>query len=1005
MTTEPSVNPTIVRTSPAPETKTSFHPRRPQPNQSVSLLHSRGSRPSSLSASSSDSGKAQRPAISPASSTTHTPSSLQANGGKNSSGGETSNAENWFDKSNNEVRDNSAAFDNDDPPFFLRNSSSESPPDALNPDLQHAANTYDRANSLPLRTELLQLGTEGSSVEDYRGVIDDLTVENQKLKRRLKKYEKYQDSSLKDDKLFEVRIHGLPPEKKKELEETLQKFAASLGTAGANAFPVDGYASLLPMLKGGKTASSQTSAQNADSAYASMSASGQGSSAQSGADGKRKGTPTQFLATRSQNIHSYLHDIPEGLQPRQNPSTMSERAKEKLVVRRMEHIFAGKGAASAGHQQSLQQQEVSQTAAQIDRSALEAQGQRAGREGSREAHIMKRRAERQMEAKQFKGEDRMEVDCPEQRARTQPTGRSPNPEQRPTRPLDLDPHRAQIASDNIDYMRQMGFSPQDAGSNASLDDGHGWIYLNFLINMAQLHTINVTAEFVRKALGDYSNKFEISQDRRKVRWKGGRSVTRNSSSGGGSSNERASDETPDQQSPRKRVKLNHTGSAQSNATRGVSVHGLGGRVRSESNKHMYTPLFHHKDSTDDTDNSSSEAEQDSEESPPYSGALNDSSGMTSSGIRTSSGVPAPAVKKKQKRDDGPIIFYNNARFCTDLSGERKPKGPQGNRDGPLYTTTSSMPVGQPVGKSTKALERRGPLAQASNLPEPMDLSDNPIPESMEISFPPDSPTKSASSKGQEPIDLEVTGIGGVWPADNFSISVRSQHAITQSQVIDPSRQVETKSLPPRVAQILEKSGITPKTHAIVDKHFVASAVRGLPPSELPEALNYMPFEDESLEDDSDDEDDASEAPSSPGAYPPATAPQRVDFQYALSDDEDEDSEDEDDEDDDGEVDFLAAARQMDPQAVLEKEREYDANMAERLAEDIPAGSSAATAGGGSGFASPASGVNKEEARRAMREARAKAALLKRTETSDSLEQNQSPSDDDDGDEGMSDVRS
>jgi hypothetical protein len=63
---------------------------------------------------------------------------------------------------------------------------------------------------------------------------------------------------------------------------------------------------------------------------------------------------------------------------------------------------------------------------------------------------------------------------------------------------------------------------------------------------------------------------------------------------------------------------------------------------------------------------------------------------------------------------------------------------------------------------------------------------------------------------------------------------------------------------------------------------------------------------------------------------------------------------EEDESDDGSIDFLATARKADPTTVHASEREYDAVLAERLAEEIPAGSSAATAGGGSGFNSPQS---------------------------------------------------
>jgi hypothetical protein len=115
-----------------------------------------------------------------------------------------------------------------------------------------------------------------------------------------------------------------------------------------------------------------------------------------------------------------------------------------------------------------------------------------------------------------------------------------SPDQRPTRPLDLDPNRAQVPEDNIKYLRHLGFSPLEAGSDEQLVDGHGYMYLNVLINMAQLHTLNVTPEFVKKSLEQYSKKLELSSDGRKVRWKGGSDLTRTSSNGSPDGNSIAS---------------------------------------------------------------------------------------------------------------------------------------------------------------------------------------------------------------------------------------------------------------------------------------------------------------------------------------------------------------------------------------------------------------------------------------------------------------------------------
>lgn len=948
--------PTIVRTSPARADSRPDNPRRPTAEQSVSLRHAQAKEPT---ASSTDPGT---------STSNGSPSSLiPLTGG---SSGESSNAERWFEKSNNEVRDNDTKFTDNDPPFFLRNNSSASETPPERPPMLQNLPTDDRANSLPL--QMLRLGgTDAGSTDDFRSVIDDLTVENKKLKRKLKKYEKLHDSHLKDQKLFEVRIHGLPAEKRRELEETLRKFASDMDTTGANAFPSNGYASVWPTLKTQKTASSSTSLQNTDSAYASMSASGQGSSRQSGNDAKAKLTPKTHLASRQQNIRNYLHDIPQGLLPQQNPATLSERAKRKLVVRRMEQLFAGKGAGSDGHQQSIQQQEVSQIAAQADRHAFEAAGQRARLEGHREANIMQGETEDPADP-QPSTQSNLKIQPNE----SHDTGRSPAQDQRPTRPLDLDPHRAQVPRDNIQYMRRLGFSPKDPRSSESPEEGHGWVYLNFLINMAQLHTINVTSDFVRNALSDLSGKFEISNDGRKVRWRGGRSVTRSSSSRGGQSSDRTENSTSDGQSPRKRAKLSHT-----EKTRSFPTSVFGGASRgppADSGKHAYTPMFHHRDSTDDSDDSSYEIDNDDDSSYfPAQPVAGDSSGMTSSGIRTTSGMYGAPKKRSQRNDDGPIIFYNNARFCTDLSGDRKAVA---NKNIPAYNKASSTPIGKQRSLEDEIPETKGPLAQASALPEPMDLDDNPIPESMELSFPQRSPLGSDSEEEQSPIELEVTGIGGVWPADNFAISVESRHArVDQATAPSIAPNAIPKIIPARFAKILHGPNATTRCRGAVYEHFTVAERKELLPSELPPPLGFMPDGDGSSgDDDESDADDAmSDVPESIGEDPPEAAPQPVELHYLSDDEDEEEEEDSDYESDDGEVDFLAAARQMDPEAVRQKEREYDANIAERLADEIPAGSSAATAGGGSGFASPAEAMDKEKLQRAARESRVQAANLER----------------------------
>ena len=108
----------------------------------------------------------------------------------------------------------------DEPPFFLQHSSSEETPN-------HGGQGAILEQQVPMHALMRKNDTEDSGSSDFRAVIDDLTVQNKKLKRRLKKYEKLHDAHLKDEKLFEVRVHGLSSTKRRELEDILRNFAVS----------------------------------------------------------------------------------------------------------------------------------------------------------------------------------------------------------------------------------------------------------------------------------------------------------------------------------------------------------------------------------------------------------------------------------------------------------------------------------------------------------------------------------------------------------------------------------------------------------------------------------------------------------------------------------------------------------------------------------------------------------------------------------------------------------
>jgi hypothetical protein len=821
---------------------------------------------------------------------------------------------------------------------------------------------------MPHRPGVVRHDTDGSSAQEFRSVIDDLTIANKKLKQKLRKYEKLYDAHLQDEKLFEVRFHGLPDHKKKELEEQLRKFAADLDGSPEAEYPPIAYA---PPLVPQKSTFSQMS-RIAESGYASMSTSGQ--------EKNRPRMSALQYNQQQQSIQSYLHDIPTGLLPNRN-APMTEKAKKKLVVRRLEQIFAGTRSAPGTHQQPMQQEEVAQSAAMADRREKEeATGKLSGLEGLREARIMP------LHSQEYENDNLAPVEMVPKPASHLANEHEPaasgSPDQRPTRPLDLDPYRAQVPTDNIQYIRHLGFTPPDIISGGAPEEGHGWLYLNLLINMAQLHTINVTPDFVKDAVSEFSGKFELSSDGRKIRWRGDQDVHMGSSD----SSPSQFDQSPHSAgpiSPTKRPKLRDSLASSESIYRLEQEARRVSRAsnRKQQGKFAYTPLFFHKDESDDEDDYYNLDQSSSNNSPFPAQPYGDSLGLASSGMRSS-------FEQKRRRDDGPIIFYNKAKFCTDLSGDRRGFSSSTPED---YKDATIQPLGIAIAHAPSAQrisdisEPRGPL---SKMPTDVELKEGERTSSSEseLGFSPAAlRNESSSEESLDIIEFEASGLGGVHPDDNFSIKVRRSQTQTAPSSSARAQRHRSNRYPPKILEALKEQplldGEQPRNQPnVIRTELVSVHRRFLPSSTLPPP-SYMPFgSPSSCPDDSDDDSDVSSGPpysesdeeeqEDPAAQLQLlniAAPTRVGPTYAVnagyehmhpsplskssSEGSESDDEDEDDSDDES-VDFLATARKLDPTSVLASEREYDAAAAERLAEDIPAGSSAATAGGGSGFVTP-----------------------------------------------------
>lgn len=932
-------------------------------------------------------------------------------------------AEVWFDRSNKNVGAGlGPPFVDNDPPFFLHNQSLPYPNLGTDTeDLSQSPQTFDR-NISQFDSDFVPGGTNGSSIHDFRSVIDDLTIENKRLRERLRRYERSYGAHLERDKLFEVKVHGLNPDKKRELEETLHAFASSISKDGSTSTST----SQLPMKDDKRPETSlryiskqpsptSTNSRLVDSAYASLSTSGPFSLAalnRIGADKKGGPLPASLKMVKVQN---FLDDIPQGLFPK-HPTVMTERGKKKLVVRRLEQVFTGKLKASRSiNSQPQQQQEMSNSAARDDRQAIEHRGQHVLAEGVREAHILSA----EMEVERAKLPKLQGDSSTDSSTESQAEGATSSPDQRPTRPLDLDPDRAQVPVENIEYIRHLGISTPvitvEDSTNSALDDSQGWVYLNLLVNMAQLHIINVTPDFIRSAVTELSTKFQLSPDGRKIRWRGGKEGTELSSDSGADNALGPSHKDSDSlnQGNQKRRKIDSSTPQDSFVEQNLK-HGRFSSIpistmnRSQpthvpERRHdlYYKPLFAHHSSSGDDEMSL----DDSTSQISYVPVDESGTGLTSNGAQALGRRSHSGSSSKRKRDDGAIVFYSKAPFCTDLSGDRD------HISTPLHVSAVDLDgfsnhshdaLGCKPRKILRPLPTRtpsgsvlpfrpfkdysacaGPLLEneaRTGTPELVKMDD-----SNDLIFSPPW-TSPEEQQHLHLLRLEACGLGGTRPADHFAVTVETRrrkldrktrlklskfstsnprsrrflHMISESS-LDLFRSSE------RDESISSSFDITDNSAATVQAEILSTCFQYFEPSDLPPPATYHGAFSTSTE---------SSDGSSLGGYHEGTVGvrPRPHFRIRTLDsaspynpmDLDESignkatSDDIMDESDTSSIDVLARAREINPEAVAAKEQKYERETSWRLARESPTGISVAMADSVDGTSSPTTSLGGSE---------------------------------------------
>ncbi|KAF3763801.1 frequency like sequence [Cryphonectria parasitica EP155] len=860
-------------------------PRRTTPEKSVTLRHHRLARDASMRpepSSNAGSGVLRR---------------------RNSSGEshETrqSDPKHWFDRSN---RNPPVAFDHAtmdvDPPFFQKQSDSSN--EDVNP-TRGAAYRYPTSGYQQSMVNRPPMPAHSSSADDFRSVIDDLTIENKRLKEELKRYRQFGPDALRKDKLFEIKYHGLPKKKKMELEATLRDFASSLEGSPTSSQQRKKSSKHVSRLQGSSSDSKHASSSSShsrpvDSAYASMST-GPSSTGQY-ASTSSIGRPSlgRGRSSAEQKVETYLREIPEGLLPRH--VSLTDKEKKKLVVRRLEQLFTGK---AGGKNKKARRNQQSPSAA---KSALEPQvslegvfsapplllGQASNTtqdELSREARIQlhdprkKNNTSRDMlsasnsNGENETGENRTGSGSGSNEHSVQDS--SPQngdlSEQRATRPLDLDPDRIQNPSENMQYIRHLGvtapqyldetkFRQQDVSMDAD-----GWIHLNLLCNLAQLHILNVTPDYIRSAVAERSAKFQLSRDGRKIRWRGGTEGTKFSSDSGGGSSLRSPDteatEGSNEDGQRKRQKTSADMSAHSSKSQTKK---LGDRVSASSESFHYKPMFVHNQSS-----SVETSLDDTASHASFAPVENSNMNSRSTGFVSGSG----SSPRKKRRRDGAIIYYTGAPFCLDLSGDPSDMSPttymtsSGHEQESLQTQTEDGMPTLARTDSGSSLPYR-PLVDGSESSGLDDASSELVTDEGGASNPEEygfcwceHPEKTQLNPLQA--CLEPCGLGGVTPEDHFAVLVVTRHPILAGYQGRPGAvRLQSNETTDSIAnQIAGLSTGSPRTPGHVSERtprvqvqVLQERYKELKPLPLPPpAIFYPPFTETTESDDSGFEDD------------------------------------------------------------------------------------------------------------------------------------------------------
>ncbi|KDE06756.1 hypothetical protein MVLG_02952 [Microbotryum lychnidis-dioicae p1A1 Lamole] len=332
----------------------------------------------------------------------------------------------------------------------------------------------------------------GASNEEFRTIVDDLALENQVLKAKLRRYEAARvPATLKRDRLFEIRyFEGLSEEKREDLETFLTRYVQGISQLHDTSTPTSAVAS---------AATTPTTAEH---------------------------RPQVLL----HSSHPIASTVLPSLPPPKIPDRKFHRSRKSASSER--DVLAGPS------DFGFEPTSTTGTGAGIKIDSSSDSDRKKRKEKKHKKTRKHRRADdiegpsKAVEAATTSGDTGETTPTKED----EPTAMWATREntQRPSVTIDdKSMSTAQAVVNSIEKLFRSSFEARCKGVKGTQSNeeylselleqdflSNGWVYLKLVCTMAMTHRFSVTMPFIESAIRTLSTRLEVSSSGAKVRWKG-----------------------------------------------------------------------------------------------------------------------------------------------------------------------------------------------------------------------------------------------------------------------------------------------------------------------------------------------------------------------------------------------------------------------------------------------------------------------------------------------------